>query len=925
MKTTLLIVCSILLVQLSSAQFSRSYFPFENITVNNRNLTIFNEGKYYLITPSNIDVSGELILKIGEIDNLGNLGHVDKIQLNLGYNGTRSKVASAVFNADGSLSIAVFTQYTGKNKLTLIRVLGEVVQQQYDMPSSELYIDNIPVVKIKDNSFVSYLTTNSGFFKRLEIPTENFENFSEEIVADHNYSASTAHFQYLDFEIDGDAEYIFTKNKGLIQRISFNNYIIVPFQDLEVNYYCKIRKLNEQLYVFFKKQVFKFDLNLNFLEEVIFDENLLYQNTFLGFTDVIQIEDKFIYVSKTQNNYEYVFYCLDSNLAILDFKSIHKFWSVFNIEYLNNRIVINGLDADMINFSDLNHQFNLQGKPSFLGVFDDFQNISDSEDYFKKIKSNNLECSIAVGEEFFKGKNMIGTFKYSVNLTEKETSLLYCASTKLIGKNNSGDFVGMNNSSSLYDGWSFPGPYTDSVYVTDSLFSKYSRPYYVTRQMIIEHLQNIQWGSPNYIVPHGIREWPAHGNVSHGQSENLAKFIDVNSNGIYEPYFGDYPAIYGDECVLTIQNKHDQATGMKLEWMNYIYFFNCEENKEPVVFVNSVYTNKGVNINETYFSNLSYYDVGNYTDDYVGTHIELGMTYGYNGDNFDEDNSGLLGFEYVIPAIGMQLLKGAKMDNDGIDNEIGVTNNASINGLGFEDGVVDNEYYTLESSYEMSNMMTYEPTTDLEFFYAAQGIRTNGSSQLANGVPVNYSFFGNSDPQFYASGGVDHGNDDFEVGSNMMPGDRRILGSSGPFTFEEGESRSFLQAYLVAVDTVTPLPMNSVNKLIEYATALKQEFAINETECGNNFDEIQDDLGIVKPVENDILIYPNPFKESITITGLDEVGGEIFIYNMEGKLLTSKEIKFHEETIDLSELKAGIYLIHVQNGGKNSLSKMVKL
>jgi hypothetical protein len=924
MKTTLLIICSILLVQLSNAQFSRSFFPFENITSFNRNLTVFNEGKYYLITPSNISTSEELIIKIGEIDALGDLGHVDEYNLNLGFIGGGSKVASAIFNADGSLSMAIFTQCTGKNKLTFVRVQGGLVLQQFNISNSELYFDNSPTVKIKGSSFVSYLTTNLGVYKRLEVSTLNFENYSEEVVDTHNYSFIGACYRFLDFEIDGVNEYIIIKNKGVFKRNDVNNYTVSPFELLSVSYICKIRKLNNELFVFYKNLAYKFDLNLNFIAEIVIDPNLVVSSFYHSYLEVIPKDNGFLYVCTLPNNGEtnFQYYQLNSSLGIDDSVSMKKMWRISSLQSIDDHIVINGFSLQKSYFTNFSNQIDYELRCSYLGVFKDFHKLSFSDDFYQELGTENLKLNTSVGSEFFGARLVEATFDYKVNTTGKESSMLYSASTKIIGKNEDGETVGRNNQEHFNSGWSFPGPYTDSIYVNDSLFSKYSRPYYVTRQMIVEHLQYIQWGSPNYIVPHGIREWPAHGNVSHGQSENLAKFIDANNNGIYEPYLGDYPAIYGDECVLTIQNKHDNATGMKLEWMNYIYFFNCEENKEPVVFVNTEYTNIGGQINETYFTNYSNFDLGNYSDDYMGTHVDLGMVYGYNGDNFDEDNIGLFGFGEVIPSIGMQLLKGAKLDDDLIDNVLGVSPTQSINGIGFGDDEIDNEFYTLESSYRITDSY---PNSSEEFFNVSKGIYPNGSPQLANGVPVNYSFIGNSDPQFYASGGVDHGNDDFEVGSNMMPGDRRILGSSGPFTFEQGESRSFLQAYLIAVDTVNPSPINSVNKLTEYATVLKQEYAMNETECGNNFNEIQEDLGIVKVDASDILIYPNPFQETLTVTGLDEVGGTLSVYNMEGKILLSQNINSGEVKIEMSTLKTGVYFIKIENGANNYLKKVVKM
>ena len=46
---------------------------------------------------------------------------------------------------------------------------------------------------------------------------------------------------------------------------------------------------------------------------------------------------------------------------------------------------------------------------------------------------------------------------------------------------------------------------------------------------------------PDYVTPHGILEWPAHGDVDLGLDYQLAPFADLNGNMIYEPELGEYP------------------------------------------------------------------------------------------------------------------------------------------------------------------------------------------------------------------------------------------------------------------------------------------------------------------------------------------------------------------------------------------------
>ena len=67
-------------------------------------------------------------------------------------------------------------------------------------------------------------------------------------------------------------------------------------------------------------------------------------------------------------------------------------------------------------------------------------------------------------------------------------------------------------------------------------------------------VQNHPLPLPTHLIPHQIREWPGKGNpFLFAQAQNispktaqsllqeLAPFVDVNNNGIYEPAQGDYP------------------------------------------------------------------------------------------------------------------------------------------------------------------------------------------------------------------------------------------------------------------------------------------------------------------------------------------------------------------------------------------------
>src|SRR3989338_5060419 len=198
-----------------------------------------------------------------------------------------------------------------------------------------------------------------------------------------------------------------------------------------------------------------------------------------------------------------------------------------------------------------------------------------------------------------------------------------------------------------------PGPYSPNSAENIQLIDKYTRGYYVDRDMIDNHLYMISSGNANYVIPFGIREWPAHGDVGVGQAADLAPFVDQNNNGMYEPELGDYPSIYGSRCILNMFHGNPEYNYSGLEFHQYIYTFECDTSDllNSTVFVTlHIFAREG-DFTDAYFSKFSDGDIGNPTDDYLGTNVELGMTYTYNADLNDEAYGSFYQYNDTLPAV----------------------------------------------------------------------------------------------------------------------------------------------------------------------------------------------------------------------------------------------------------------------------------
>lgn len=79
--------------------------------------------------------------------------------------------------------------------------------------------------------------------------------------------------------------------------------------------------------------------------------------------------------------------------------------------------------------------------------------------------------------------------------------------------------------------------------------------------------------------------------------------------------------------------------------------------------------------------------------------------------------------------------------------------------------------------------------------------------------------------------------------------------------------------------------------------------------------------GIIAP--NQSFIYPNPASSTVNIINANNYE-TIEVYGINGQLITKKAVVLEEETIDISELKQGVYFLHLVKGETKSVHKFTK-
>ena len=257
-------------------------------------------------------------------------------------------------------------------------------------------------------------------------------------------------------------------------------------------------------------------------------------------------------------------------------------------------------------------------------------------------------------------------------------------------------------------------------------------------------------------------------------------------------------------------------------------------------------------------------DIGNGFDDYIGCDSTQDMYFGYNGDNDDDG-----GYGTFPPALGVVFLSHPMFSFMFYPNGGGDPNTNS-------------EYYNYLQA-------RWRDSTHLQF---------GGTGHLSGGPDVNFMF-----PMYSGWSEESEGN---------TPDDRRGVGSANLGNLVQNNCFTVDAAYVWSRDTVNPNPHSSVDLLLSQIPDVKQYF--NQL----NIDTSCDYLTIYNSINNPynqisyLNIFPNPATAMVNIkTNLKNY--TIAVYSQLGQKIMEKT---NPKSLDVHNLKPGIYLIQITDGEK---------
>ncbi|HWY12225.1 MAG TPA: T9SS type A sorting domain-containing protein [Bacteroidia bacterium] len=480
----------------------------------------------------------------------------------------------------------------------------------------------------------------------------------------------------------------------------------------------------------------------------------------------------------------------------------------------------------------------------------------------------------------------------------------------------------------------WPGPLDTISATSDSAtFVKYDKIWKIDYNDINTFITQFNLGNVplTYTPTTDILSWPAKGTGNN--SRNLAPFVDVNNNGIYDPLVGgDYPQIKGDQALYYIFNDnflpHSQTNGLPLgievHVMAYAYgcpnFINGKNELAYTTFYNyKIFNRSNNNYTKVQAGIFNDADLGCYIDDQIACYVQDNLGFEFNADNYDQNCSGEPGYLNYPPAQGTTILKGPIAPaNDGIDNN----NDGIIDEPGEECLMNKFVYYTTNFSTTASSPTT-QPTTAYQYYNYISGKWrdstdfTCGGNGYGGTLKTDFVYPWSFYPGLPCPLWADNYN---------PPGDRRHIISIGPFNLNAKESTEIEFAYVWAVDsTVFGGNIASASKLITENQKVRSfYYSKTQTTC---LPSITVPGFKENSLNNKLLVYPNPASSTLFIKNTEGFGGttEIKITTVLGKSVHRSKINdANAYPIDISGLSAGVYFVVMDFNGQSVVKKFVK-
>lgn len=435
----------------------------------------------------------------------------------------------------------------------------------------------------------------------------------------------------------------------------------------------------------------------------------------------------------------------------------------------------------------------------------------------------------------------------------------------------------------------WPGPIDTTIAVLplkDSLAKKWSRIWKIDRSTI-DSFRSLTSHTINNTPP-VVLQWPAKGNIyaigannaSLTINRDMAPFVDVDGNGIYNALQGDYPQMKGDQMLWWIINDYyfphteSRGTPLGIEIQNAAYAYKRNGTVDNIIFYEYLVTNKtSTPLNDWRLGLYADLDLGWGFDDYMGFDSSRRMGFVYNARNPD-GNGEPTSYGSNIPASAIVMLE-SPGDNYPNLTPVGsfvVSTNNQVSPLG-------------------------NPTDSLQYYHFLNAKDRTGAPAGSG----NYMY-----PAMYMC-------------DNGFPktNDLRLIMATQSNTLQPGKSRKIAWA-LIASPNAGACPSTDLTGLNHTAdTAI--------TVYWNPL--LPPPTGIETPFQasRTLNIYPNPAKDVLFIKPAISTNGQVSIVDVTGRSVAiEKSVNGQLIHINISNMAPGVYTVIYKDGARMENNVFVK-
>ena len=448
----------------------------------------------------------------------------------------------------------------------------------------------------------------------------------------------------------------------------------------------------------------------------------------------------------------------------------------------------------------------------------------------------------------------------------------------------------------------WPGPLDAADTLTWATSQSWAKIWKVNRSDI-QYFRSLTSVSPS-TVPAAIWTWPAKGNVNAAGNGgaplsitgDMAPFIDINGDGIYNPLLGDYPDVKGDQALWWVFSDngptHNESNGKPLgvEVHAMAYGYSRGTAIDNVIYYEYTVHNRSAN-NYTNFriGQLADMDLGGFEDDYMGIDTIRALAYVYNADATDGQ------YGTSLPVAGLLMLRaGTPALMTGAGSFMYYNNDAS--GIGNP---------TAPAEYNNYLRATFRDGTHAVNDYSAPGTMAYGTT---TGPATNFVFHGDLSNAAQWS----------ECQASNVPGDRRMVFASRDMALAAGGTATMVMAMV----TTDPGPnhtcgtMQSIDDLIRVADTARSIFDVPLPAAVSDVD-----------ATTVFAVYPSPARSRLYIAGAvaTVTPADVAISNVLGQSMDVHVVKDGGRyTADISALPAGLYFVRIKSGAALTTIRFLK-